>query len=67
MMGAGENPGPVNDIVNAGGNAGRQAFAVLHRNNRFDQALALGQKLDELFIDDIDLLAEIGDTGLFER
>ena len=66
MMGAGKNPGPVNDIVNAGGNAGRQAVPVLHRNDRLNQALALGQELDELFIDDIDLLAKVGYAGLFQ-
>ena len=66
MVGTGENPGPVNDIINAGGNAGRQAFPMLHHNNRLNQALALGQKLDELFIDNVDLLAKVGDTRLFQ-
>ncbi len=65
MMGAGENPGPVNDIVNAGGNAGRNAFGVFHGNDGFNQALAFGQKLDELFIDNVDFMAKVGDTCFF--
>jgi hypothetical protein len=65
MVGAGEDPGPVNDIVNPGRNAGRQALALLHRKDRFNQALALGQQLDELLIDNVDVLAEVGDTWLF--
>ena len=64
-MGAGENPGPVNDIIHTGGNAGRNAFGVFHGYDRLDQALAFCQKLDELFIDTVDLLAEVGDAWLF--
>ena len=59
MVGAGENPGPVNDIINAGRNAGRNAFGMFHSNDCLYQALALGQKLDELFIDHVDFLAEV--------
>lgn len=65
MMGTGENPGAVNYIVNAGWNAGRQALPVLHHNNRFNQALALGQKFDEFLVDNVNFLAKVGDTGLF--
>ena len=59
MVGAGENPGPVNDIINTGRNARRNAFRMFHCNDRFNQALALGQKLDELFIDRVDFVAEV--------
>ena len=66
MVGAGENPGPVNDIVDAGRNAGGNAFGMFHGNDRLNQALALGQKLDELLIDHVDFLAKVGDTRLFQ-
>jgi len=65
MVGAGEDPGPVNDVINAGGNAGRNAFRMFYCNDRLNQALALGKQLDELFIDNVDLLAEVRNTGLF--
>ena len=66
MVGAGKNPGPVNDIIHTGRNAGRNAFGMFHCNDRLNQALALGQKLDELFIDNVNFLAEVGNTGLFQ-
>ncbi len=64
-MGPGENAGTVNHIVDAGLNTRRHAVPMLHRYDRFDKALALSQQLDQLFIDNIDLVAQFRDTGLF--
>lgn len=65
VVGAGQNPRPVNDIVHARGNAGGNALCLLYGNDRLDKALALGQKLDKLFIDNVDFLAELRNTCLF--
>lgn len=65
MMRAGENPGPVNDIIDTGGNAGRNALGMFHDDDRFNQALALGKQLDEPFINHVDFLAEVYNTCFF--
>jgi hypothetical protein len=39
---------------------------MLHCDDRFNQALALGQQLDELFIDSINFVAQFRDTEFFQ-
>ena len=63
MVGAGENAGAVDHVIDTCRDARRHAVPVLHRDDRFNQALALSQKLDELFVDNIDLVAQFRDAG----
>lgn len=65
MVGAGKNPCPVNDIIDTGGNPGWNALGMFHSNDCLNQTLALGEQLDEPFIDHVDFLAEVCNTWFF--
>jgi hypothetical protein len=64
-VGAGENAGAVNHIINAGWNAGGHTFLVLGRDDGFHQSLTLGQKPDELFINGVDFETQFRNANFF--
>lgn len=67
MMRAGQHPGAVDHIIHTGWNTGGDTVTLFDCNHSFDQALALGQKLDELFVNNIDLTAQVRDICFGHR
>lgn len=59
MMRTGQYTGAVNHVIDTGGNPGRNTITLLDGDHGFDQALAFSQKLDKLFIDNVDFTAQV--------